>query len=108
MVITMNHKFTLCCNKGRLFKPSTHFLILDRWLVPPENTSILILAHGIMSEQEYNTINQSVTVPIYQSVTGAWIGIYASHRSKKFVDVQLVGELKRFSRVMFGGVINVK
>lgn len=104
----MNHKYTLCCNKGHLFRSERHFLILDRWLTPVYGTSVLILCHGIMSEQEYQAIIQKQSVPVFQSLNGSWIGLYPMHESKKMQDSQFAGYLYRDNRIEWSGFINVR
>lgn len=103
----MIHKFTLCCNKGYLFRTGKHFLIFDRWLLPPAGTSVLILAHGIMSENEYQQFIRQRLIPVYQSVSHSWIGLYPAHESRKFEGSQLAGYLKRETNTEWGGYLNV-
>ena len=103
----MNHKYTLCCNRGHLFSSARHFLMLDRWLAPPYNTSVLILSHGIMSEQEYRYFLSKQAIPIFQCVSYSWIGLYPMHESKKVKDIQFAGYLYRDSIKEWSGYINV-
>ena len=100
----MIHKFTLYCVPGRLFCPGTHYLILDEWLV---DSSYLILAHGIISENEYRHMLTQITIPIYQGVSYSWVGLYPAHQSKKIVDTQYAGDLVRISEKKWSGRINV-
>ena len=103
----MVHKYTLCCNKGELFRSGKHFFVLDRWITPPQNTTVLILSHGIISENEYQQIRNQERIAIYQSVTFSWIGIYPYHETKKYGDYQFSGYLKKENSVMWGGYIHV-
>lgn len=103
----MNHKYTLCCNRGHLFRSGKHFLILDRWLLPPVGAGVVILCHGIMSEQEYQHFIRQYMVPIYQGVSFAWIGLYPAHESKKFASTQFAGYLKRTNNVEWSGYLHV-
>lgn len=104
----MNHKYTLLCNKGHLFHSERHFLILDRWVVPISGTSVLILSHGIMSEQEYLAIIQKRSVPVFQCVNCSWIGLYPMHESKKMTDTQFAGNLYRDNLIEWSGYLNVR
>lgn len=103
----MNHKYTLLCNKGSLFRSGKHFLILDRWFYPIYGTSVLILCHGIMSEQEYQDIKHKKSIPIFQCISSSWIGIYPMHESKKIADNQFAGYLHRDNEKEWSGYINV-
>ena len=103
----MNHKFTLCCSKGRLFTPGKHFLFLDCWLLP-QNTTMLILSHGIMSEDEYNTYRNQERIMIYQNLAFSWIGLYPFHESKRQIGTQYSGDLVRVSEREWSGYLNVK
>ena len=100
----MNHKFTLYCRPGRLFRPGLHYLVLDEWLLDP---SYLVLCNGIMSEQEYQHIMQKKSVSIFQSVSFSWVGLYSSHESRKYADTQYCGRLYRKSNKEWRGYINV-
>ena len=100
----MNHKYTLCCIPGRLFRPGMHFFILDDWITDP---SLLILSHGIMSEQEYNSVLSQNRIIIYQCIGCSWIGIYPMHESKKYKDTQFAGYLHRTKSNVWKGVIHV-
>ena len=104
----MNHKYTLLCNKGDLFRSGRHFLVLDRWFVPISGTSVLILCHGIMSEQEYQAIIQKQSIPVFQCVNCSWIGLYPMHESKKMQDTQFAGYLHRDNRIEWSGYLNVR
>ena len=104
----MNHKYTLCCNKGHIFRSGRHFLILDRWLIPPSGTSVLILAHGIMSEQEYRRIMSQSRVMVFQNLNYHWVGLYTYHKTKRFSDDQYIGDLVRDSEKEWSGYLNVK
>lgn len=88
----MNHKFTLYCLSGRLFRPGRHYLVLDAWVTDP---SFLILAHGILSESEYRNFYSMDHIPIYQCVSYSWIGLYNFHESKKLTETQFAGWLHR-------------
>ena len=100
----MQHRYTLYCIPGKLFKPGRHFLTLDCWITDPE---YLILTHGIMSEDEYKYFRKQKSIPIYQGVSFAWIGLYPAHESKKYSDTQYCGTLKRKSDSEWSGIIHV-
>lgn len=100
----MQHRYTLYCVPGHLFTPGKHFLLLDEWLVNP---SYLILSHGIMSEAEYRHFLQQQAIPIYQSLSFSWIGLYPAHESKKISDTQYCGKLFRRSEKKWSGYIHV-
>ena len=102
----MNHKYTLFCVPGYLFKPGIHFLRLGEWVTDP---SFLILSHGIMSETEYQDFIKRKSIPIFQGVSFAWVGIYPAHESKKFADTQFCGYLHKseFDILEWSGYIHV-
>lgn len=100
----MNHKYTLCCKPGRLFRPGTHYLIAGAWITDP---SLLVLNHGIMSEQEYQSLIQKDKVIIYQCIGCSWIGLYPMHESKKIQDTQFAGYLYRRYFNEWSGKIHV-
>lgn len=104
----MNHKATLFCDKGRLFRPACHFLLLDNWIT--ESYGQLILSHVILSEQEYQSIKISGEVAIYQSMSFSWVGLYSCHKSRKYSDYQCIGILKRVPGQdrLYRGYVNVK
>ena len=104
----MNHKYTLCCNAGRLFTPGRHFLIMNRWIIPPVESSLVILCHGIMSEDEYNTYRNQERIMIYQNLAFSWIGLYPFHESKRQIGTQYSGDLIKQSEVEWSGYLNVK
>lgn len=76
----MNHKYTLSCLPGRMLKTSSHFLRLDEWCNPPGE---IILTHGIMSEDEYQTIKANHGAYIYTCYHLNWVGIYSWHIQRK-------------------------
>lgn len=101
----MNHKFTLYCVPGRLFRPGRHYLVLDEWLT---DSRFLILSHGIMSEDEYRNIYSKDHIPIFQCVSYSWIGLYNYHESKKYVETQFTGWLHRTQKYKeWSGIIHV-
>lgn len=100
----MQHRYTLLCEPGYLFKPGLHRLILDIWV---HNTADLVLCHGIMSEQEYQHFRQQKKIPVYQSVSNCWIGLYPSHESKRYSEVQLCGDLEQYTQREWRGYISV-
>ena len=104
----MNHRFTLYCLPGQIFRPGRHYLIIDRWI--PYSADYVILSHGIMTELEYQRIKQTGSVPIYQSMSFAWVGIYNYHKSKKYLDIQYIGSLYKSKSIpdLYGGKLNVK
>ena len=102
----MNHKATLYCRAGRLFRPSTHYLLLDDWITG--KTGYIILSHVIITEQEYRSIVMSGGAAIYQSMSFNWIGLYSCHSSRKFSDYQCIGVLNHLTGKLYGGMVNVK
>ena len=104
----MNHKFTLCCNRGHIFRPGRHFLMMDRWMLPPDNNSVLILSHGIMSEQEYRQYMSQERIMVFQNLSFSWVGLYTYHKSKRNIEDQYAGDLIRNSEVEWSGVLNVR
>ena len=104
----MNHKFTLCCNRGHIFRPGKHFLMIDRWMLPPDNTSVLILCHGIMSEQEYRQFMSQERIMVFQNLSYHWVGLYSFHETKRYLDDQYIGDLVRISEKVWGGYLNVR
>lgn len=100
----LQHRYTLYCMPGHLFRPGRHFLVLDDWITNP---SFLILSHGIMSEQEYQYFCSQKSIPIYQSVSYCWIGLYPAHESKKYSETQYCGRLYRKSKKEWSGMIHV-
>lgn len=107
----MNHKYTLWCIKGHLFRPDRHGLTINRWIVPnykPNWDSTLILTHGILSEQEYRQLISQERVMIFQNVSLHWIGLYSYHETKRYTDDQYIGDLVRFNEVEWQGYLNVR
>lgn len=91
----MNHKFTLYCDSGHLFRPGCHYFVIDEWITEPQ---YLILSHGILSEEEYQNIHNKDHIPIFQCVSYSWIGLYNYHESKKYVETQFAGWLHRTTK----------
>ena len=100
----MNVKYTLYCEPGSLFKSGLHFLFIGAWVTDP---SYLILTHGIMSESECRHFLKQKSIPIYQGVSFAWIGLYPAHESKKYGDSQYCGTLTRKGHLEWSGYIHV-
>ena len=100
----MQHRYTLYCIPGHLFTSGRHYLLLDEWYV---NSSYLILCHGIMSEAEYRHFMQQQAIPIYQSLSYSWIGLYPAHESKKYSETQYCGKLYRRKNKEWSGYIHV-
>lgn len=100
----MQHRYTLMCEPGYLFRPGRHYLIMDVWIMPP---SFLVLSHGIMSEVEYQHFRKQLAIPIYQSVSYCWIGLYPAHESKKYSETQYCGVLRKKSDREWSGFIHV-
>lgn len=98
------YKYTLYCVPGRLFRPGMHYLKIGDWVT---DSSYIILCHGIMSPLEYRQFMKKRFIPIYQSVSFAWIGLYPAHESKKFAGTQFAGYLYRINRIEWGGILNV-
>ena len=100
----MNYRYTLYCVPGSIFRPGMHFLKLGEWVTDPD---YLILAHGIMSSDEYRQFMTQKRVPIYQGVSYAWVGLYPAHQSKKYSETQFCGYLHRSANTEWKGFINV-
>lgn len=100
----MQHRYTLMCVPGHLFRSGWHYLILDEWIVNP---SFLILTHGIISEVEYRHFQSQKTIPIYQSASYCWIGLYPAHESKKYAETQYCGVLHKKSDKEWSGMLHV-
>lgn len=103
----MNHKFTLYCVPGHLFRSNRHYLLMDEWLLP-EDTSILILSHGIMSEQEYRQFMGQDRIMVFQNLSNHWVGLYSYHKTKRYIDDQYIGDLVRISEKVWSGYLNVR
>ena len=103
----MNHKYTLYCIPGHLFRSDRHYLLMDEWLLP-EDTSILILSHGIMSEQEYRQYMSQERIMVFQNLSFSWVGLYTYHKSKRNIEEQYAGDLIRNSEVEWSGILNVR
>lgn len=100
----MNYRYTLYCVPGTIFRPGMHFLKLGEWVTDPD---YLVLAHGIMSAEEYRHFMAQRKVPIYQGVSYAWVGLYPAHQSKKYTETQFCGYLHRSAKEEWKGFINV-
>ena len=100
----MIYKYSLYCVPGQIFRPGMHYFKIGEWVTDP---SFLILAHGIMSADEYRKFMSQKRVPIYQGVSFAWIGLYPAHESKKYTETQFCGYLHRASDREWKGFINV-
>ena len=97
-------KYTLFCVPGRMCSPSTHYVILGKWL--PYDPSIVILVHGIMSYTEVERVKRDSLIPVFSSPSNAWIGLYASYRSRRHPDCLLIGLLHRIKGNLYGGMIH--
>lgn len=100
----LQHRFTLMCDPGYLFRPGRHYLIFDTWITSP---FYVILAHGIISESEYRHFMAQSEIPVYQSVSNCWMGLYPAHESKKIADTQYCGKLRKKSEKEWSGFIHV-
>ena len=100
----MNYKYTLYCKPGCLFRPGIHYLSIGEWITDP---GYLVLAHGIMSGEEYRHFKAQKKIPIYQGVSFAWIGLYPAHDSRRYPLTQFCGYLHRSDDNTWKGYINV-
>lgn len=99
-------RYTLFCSPGKGLKSSTHYVLLGEWL--PYQANIVILVHGVLTKNEYANILRNNDIPVFQSMSNAWIGLYESYRSRRHPECTRVGSLSPISGRLFGGLLNVE
>lgn len=99
-------RYTLFCSPGSGLKSSTHYVYLGEWL--PYRSDIVILVHGTLTKNELAHILRNMGIPVFQSMSNAWIGLYESYRSRRYPDVTCVGVLYPITDRLFGGMLNVE
>ena len=98
-------KYTLYVRRDKI--PSgRHYLLIGDWLLySPE---IIILVHGTLSKMEHDQITRTGRIPVYQSMSYSWMGIYDAYHSRKYPDTTMIGRLERISEHLYGGMLNVE
>lgn len=103
----MIHKYTLSCIPGRMGKTDRHYLRLGEWLQPRGE---LVLAHGIMTELEYQFIVTNEYVRLYAYWGNNWIGIYNRSGSARWLmetdGSNSIGLLRRTQNNVFEGYVH--
>ena len=98
-------KYTLFVR--REYIPSgPHYLYVGDWLL--YDPDIIILVHGSFSKLEYEQLRQNGRLPVFQSMSYSWIGLYDAYHSRKYPDTTKIGYLEYITDHLYGGRLYVQ
>ena len=86
-----NVKYTLYADIGRVLCSGTHYLHIGSWM-QLDQSKFVVLVHGTMSREAYNSICTRLLLPIYEYAPVSWIDIFPYHDTG-FFQSQKIGRL---------------
>ena len=86
-----NVKYTLYAKHGSAFRAGLHILYIGEWL-QPDPSRYVVLIHGTMSRNEYNSICTKSKLPIYEYAPVSWVNIFP-YLENGFFRFQKIGSL---------------
>ena len=86
-----NVKYTLYARQGRAFRAGLHILYIGEWL-QPDPSRYVVLVHGTISRNEYNSICTKSKLPIYEYAPVSWVNIFP-YLENGFFRFQKIGSL---------------
>lgn len=86
-----NVKYTLYAEIGKVLRSGTHYLHIGSWLIL-DQSRFVVLVHGTLSSEAYNSICTKQILPIYEYAPVSWVDIFPYHDAK-FFNYQIIGRL---------------
>ena len=93
MLIKDNVKYTLYAEIGKVLRSGTHYLHIGSWLIL-DQSKYVVLVHGVMSREVYNSICMKYLLPLYEYSPVSWVDIFPYHDTGFFL-TQKIGVLHK-------------